>query len=98
MNATADDPCKNALKIAGKCAAGALASNARFTIPRIYFPRECVFVFDRYVCLTYIRCMKRVSMFLSDSQIAALKKLAKRTGIKMSELIRRFIDEGLKRV
>jgi len=34
---------------------------------------------------------------LSESQIAALKKLAKRTGIKMSELIRRFIDEGLKR-
>jgi predicted DNA binding CopG/RHH family protein len=41
--------------------------------------------------------MKRVSMFLSDSQIAALKKLAKRTGIKVSELIRRFIDEGLKK-
>jgi hypothetical protein len=42
--------------------------------------------------------MKRISMFLSDRQIAALKKLAKRTGIKMSELVRRFIDEGLKRV
>jgi predicted DNA-binding protein len=42
--------------------------------------------------------MKRISMFLSDSQIAKLKKLAKRTGIKMSELVRRFIDEGLKKV
>jgi Ribbon-helix-helix domain len=41
--------------------------------------------------------MKRVSMFLSDSQIAKLKKLARKTGIKMSELVRRFIDEGLKR-
>jgi predicted DNA binding CopG/RHH family protein len=41
--------------------------------------------------------MKRISMFLSDPQIAALKKLAKRTGIKVSELVRRFIDEGLKR-
>jgi predicted DNA binding CopG/RHH family protein len=50
------------------------------------------------VCPTYIHGMKRVSMFLSDSQIAALKKLAKRTGIKVSELIRRFIDEGLKRI
>jgi predicted DNA binding CopG/RHH family protein len=50
------------------------------------------------ICSTYIHGMKRISMFLSDSQIAALKKLAKRTGIKMSELVRRFIDEGLKKV
>ncbi len=56
------------------------------------------FVLDRDICPTYIHGMKRISMFLSDSQIAALKKLAKRTGIKVSELIRRFIDEGLKRV
>jgi hypothetical protein len=42
--------------------------------------------------------MKRVSMFLSEVQIAALKKLSKRTGIKASELIRRFIDKGLKKV
>jgi hypothetical protein len=41
--------------------------------------------------------MKRVSLFLSEPQIAALKKLSKRAGIKASELIRRFIDEGLKR-
>lgn len=55
------------------------------------------FVLDNYVCSLYIHAMKRVSMFLSDSQITVLKKLAKRTGIKMSELVRRFIDEGLKR-
>jgi hypothetical protein len=42
--------------------------------------------------------MKRISMFLSESQIAKLKKLSKLTGIKASELVRRFIDEGLKRV
>jgi predicted DNA-binding protein len=41
--------------------------------------------------------MKRISMFLSESQIAKLKKLSKRTGIKASELVRRFIDAGLKR-
>jgi predicted DNA binding CopG/RHH family protein len=41
--------------------------------------------------------MKRISMFLSESQIAALKKTSKRTGLKVSELVRRFIDEGLKR-
>jgi ribbon-helix-helix protein len=55
------------------------------------------FALDRIICLTYIRDMKRISMFLSDSQIAALRKLAKRTGIKVSELVRRFIDEGLKK-
>jgi hypothetical protein len=56
------------------------------------------FALDRNICSTYIHGMKRISMFLSDSQIVRLKKLAKRTGIKMSELVRRFIDEGLKRV
>jgi predicted DNA binding CopG/RHH family protein len=56
------------------------------------------FVLDRDICLTYIHAMKRISMFLSDSQITKLKKLAKQTGIKMSELVRRFIDEGLKKV
>jgi Ribbon-helix-helix protein, copG family len=55
------------------------------------------FSLDNCVCSTYIRRMKRVSVFLSEPQIAALKKLSKRAGIKASELIRRFIDEGLKR-
>jgi hypothetical protein len=41
--------------------------------------------------------MKRISTFLSEPQIAALQKLSKRSGIKVSELIRRFIDEGLKK-
>jgi hypothetical protein len=36
-------------------------------------------------------------MFLSEVQLTALRKLAKRSGIKVSELVRRFIDEGLKR-
>jgi hypothetical protein len=52
---------------------------------------------DKNVCLLYIRRMKRISMFLSEVQLAALRKLAKRSGIKVSELVRRFIDEGLKR-
>jgi hypothetical protein len=37
-------------------------------------------------------------MFLSEAQIVVLKRLSKRTGIKVSELVRRFIDEGLKKV
>ena len=41
--------------------------------------------------------MKRTTMWLSESQIDKLTKLSKKTGIKMAELVRRFIDEGLKR-
>jgi Ribbon-helix-helix protein, copG family len=57
-----------------------------------------VFLLDKCICTMYVCCMKRVSMYLSDSQLAALKKLAKRTDTKYSELVRRFIDEGLKRI
>ena len=73
------------------------ASNCSATLAELFFARLLI-PLDNYVCLTYICSMKRISMFLSDSQIAKLKKLAKRTGIKMSELVRRFIDEGLKRI
>jgi hypothetical protein len=38
--------------------------------------------------------MKRVALFLTEVQIAALRKAAKRTGLKMAELVRRYIDEG----
>jgi len=41
--------------------------------------------------------MKRVALFLTEVQIAALRKAAKRTGLKMAELVRRFIDDGLRK-
>jgi hypothetical protein len=41
--------------------------------------------------------MKRVSLFLTENQIRQLAALSKRTGLKVAELIRRFIDEGLKK-
>jgi hypothetical protein len=41
--------------------------------------------------------MKRISMFLPEVQLTALRKLSKRSGIKVSEIVRRFIEEGLKR-
>jgi predicted DNA-binding protein len=41
--------------------------------------------------------MKRISLFLAEAQIKQLKVLSKQTGIKTAELIRRFIDEGLKK-
>jgi predicted DNA-binding protein len=41
--------------------------------------------------------MKRTCIFLTPQQIAKLEKLAKKTGLKVSELIRRFIDAGLEK-
>jgi len=40
--------------------------------------------------------MRRTTIWLSDQQISELKTLSGRTGLAIAELIRRFIDEGLK--
>ena len=37
--------------------------------------------------------MKRCNFFLSEEQIAALKQIAEQTGISLSEVIRRAIDQ-----
>ena len=48
---------------------------------------------DKRMSVEHTPCMmKRTTVWLSK-----LVKLSKRTGIKMSELIRRFIDDGLKK-
>jgi hypothetical protein len=52
---------------------------------------------DHNVCLLYVYRMKRISMFLPEVQLAALRKLSKKSGIKVSELVRRFVEEGLKK-
>ena len=41
--------------------------------------------------------MKRVSLFLTESEIKGLQKASKKTGLKMAEIIRRLIDDYLKR-
>jgi hypothetical protein len=41
--------------------------------------------------------MKRISVHLTDGEIAALKALALETGLKTAELLRRMIDDGLVR-
>jgi predicted DNA-binding protein len=41
--------------------------------------------------------MERTTIFLTDAQRQRLVKLAKTTGLKVAELIRRFIDDGLDR-
>jgi predicted DNA-binding protein len=45
----------------------------------------------------HTRAMKRTTIWLTDSQVAALAKLSKKTGTKQAELIRRFIDKGIER-
>ena len=41
--------------------------------------------------------MKRTTIWLTEVQIEKLAKLSKKTGIKTSEMVRRFVDDGLKK-
>jgi len=41
--------------------------------------------------------MKRIDTYITLQQIAELKALAKKTGLKVAELIRRAIDEYLEK-
>lgn len=40
---------------------------------------------------------RKINMFITDQQSEALEKLKEKTGIKLSEAVRRAIDEYLKR-
>lgn len=44
----------------------------------------------------YALLMQRTNIYLTDPQMAALKRLAKTTGLRVAELIRRAIDAFLK--
>jgi len=45
----------------------------------------------------YHSCMKRVNYHLTETQIKQLKAISKKTGLTVAELIRRAIDEFLKK-
>lgn len=45
----------------------------------------------------YIKGMKRIDTYLTNKQIERLKVLAKQTGLKKAELIRRAIDAYLEK-
>ena len=49
---------------------------------------------DVYVGMTDLAMMKWTTVWLSSPQREKLAKLSKTTGLKVAELIRRFIDEG----
>jgi predicted DNA-binding protein len=40
--------------------------------------------------------MKRISLFLPEKMLESLSKLSDKTGAPVAELVRRFIDAGLK--
>jgi len=40
--------------------------------------------------------MKRTTIWLTNVQVKALAKASKDTGMKQAELIRRYIDDGLR--
>jgi Ribbon-helix-helix protein, copG family len=39
--------------------------------------------------------MKRVNIYLTDQEITALQQLSQATGLKVAELVRRLLDEGI---
>ena len=60
------------------------------------FPRKnSIKLLDGRMSVRNTLYMKRTTIWLAESQIAKLNKLSKSTGIKMAELVRRFVDKGL---
>ena len=59
--------------------------------------RSVLLPLKRYVVRVYLYSMKRTTMFLSPQQILKLRQIAKRKGLKISELVRRYIDAGVER-
>jgi predicted DNA-binding protein len=41
--------------------------------------------------------MPRVGLYLTELQVKKLKVISKKTGLTVSEIIRRIIDEGLEK-
>jgi hypothetical protein len=47
--------------------------------------------------LRKVETMRRTNIYLGDIQYKLLKAMAKKTGFKVSEIIRRMIEEGLEK-
>jgi hypothetical protein len=50
-----------------------------------------------YACMILYATMKRTALFLKEDQVKKLQKLSVKTGAPLAELIRRAIDEYLKK-
>jgi hypothetical protein len=53
------------------------------------------FLLQTCILLLYVYRMKRVTLFLTEQQIAVIQEMAATTGLKFAEILRRLIDEGL---
>jgi hypothetical protein len=68
-----------------------------------FFHRECArnlstsVPFSRLHHVVYVCVMKRTNIYLTDEQVAKLKKLSDKTGAPMSEIVRRAIEAYLKK-
>ena len=67
-----------------------------FQSRRFIFRADTVLL-DRVCMSVYIAAMKRTNMHLKDDQIKRLKALSAKTGAPLSELVRRAIEEYLKK-
>ena len=75
---------------------GKLPCQADLPLPPLPWQREWFLMYVwRYGILGYT--MKRTTVWLTDAQVKKLTQTSKRTGLKVAELIRRFIDEGLRK-
>jgi hypothetical protein len=45
--------------------------------------------------IKHTAAMKRTTLWLTEAQIEKLNQISRRTGLGISELIRRFVDEAL---
>ncbi len=52
---------------------------------------------DKVLIYMYNVYMKRIDLYLTEQQIAALQELSRKTGLSVAELIRRAIDYWLER-
>jgi Ribbon-helix-helix domain len=73
----------------------------RYAIPvpsqQIYFSRGRRLCLTEYCYIVYMYTMKRTNIYLTDEQHRRLGKLSEKTLAPVAALIRRAIDEFLKR-
>ena len=61
-------------------------------------PNDCAAVeLDKNSIGVYTICMQRVNFHLTENQIKSLRQLSDKTGLSVAELIRRALDDWLKR-
>jgi hypothetical protein len=74
-----------------------MSQNTQADATRIATKQCRKYLVDRRMALWHIVPMKRTTIWLTDSQVKALAKISKKTGMKQAELIRRFIDRGIEK-